>query len=133
MEVDKETYEKLEEYDKVVAIYFDENGNEVERFDAELAKEPLSSNNYVYYVVFDTSHLSTYAIAGVNEAQDVVQVVDVNSTTGVAEIDDKGEAVTAPDSGAREENSEFVASATIISAILVSIVAGGATFYKLKK
>ena len=116
IEVDKETYEKLEGYDKVVAIYFDESGNEVERFDVELAKESLGGGNYIYYVMFDTPHLSTYAVAGVSDnGSGAAEVVPTDNSASETQGADS------PDTGAmtREGSSALVAS--VAAAVVVGI------------
>ena len=84
VELTEEQYLALKQYDKVEVIYFDENGEEKERFEATI-EERAGDTGSVYAVVFDTTHLSTYGVAGVN----------------VAEEDGKGSAgATTPDTGA---------------------------------
>lgn len=63
IDLSEEDYNKLAAYDKVQIVYFDENGNEVERLDAT-----LHGDNGWYWVQFTTTHLSTYGIVGVNES-----------------------------------------------------------------
>ena len=62
IDLSEEDYNKLAAYDKVQIVYFDENGNESERLDAKLFGE-----NGWYWIEFDTTHLSTYGVVGVNE------------------------------------------------------------------
>ena len=63
IDIDEETYNELAQYDKVEVVYFNDEGDEVERLAAELKHE-----DDAYWVEFKTSHLSTYGIVGVDEA-----------------------------------------------------------------
>ncbi|MBQ3464931.1 hypothetical protein IJH15_01760 [Candidatus Saccharibacteria bacterium] len=109
IDIDEETYNKLAEYDKLYAVYFNEDGEEVERFEAELKTE---SYDYVdeetgetetvtfYWVEFETTHLSTYGIVGVNETEEAA----------------------APDTGTVTAAGASVKSAAIVTAIAVGLL-----------
>lgn len=111
VELDEPQYQALAAFDKVVAINFDEQGNEVERIDASLTNEDGK-----YYAEFTTTHLSTYALAGVN---------DEGATEDVT-IEEEAETVAAPETGtmtaagASAVNAALVTSAAV--GLLVSIV-----------
>lgn len=101
IELDEETYNKLAAYDKLYAVYFNEDGVEEERFEAVLEKEEYEENVW-YWLWFETPHLSTYGIVGVNEEAD------------------------APDTGVITKASSSLSSTTVATAaaagILVSII-----------
>lgn len=65
IELTKEQYDKLAAYNTQYAINYDDSGNEVERVEAKVFEESGK-----YYAEFTTTHLSTYALAGVNESAD---------------------------------------------------------------
>ncbi len=65
IDLSEEDYNKLSAYDKIQIVYLDENGNETERLDAE-----LFNDNDWYWVEFETTHLSTYGVVGVNEGEE---------------------------------------------------------------
>ena len=78
IEMDEETYNALKEYDKLYAVYFNDDGEEVERFDAELRTEDYDYidgdtgervTETFYWVEFRTTHLSSYGIVGVNNEE----------------------------------------------------------------
>ena len=58
----KEQYQALAAYDKQYAINYNESGEEVDRFEATLLEIDGE-----YFAEFTTTHLSIYALAGVNE------------------------------------------------------------------
>lgn len=66
IELDEETYNEFSEYDKLYAVYFNEDGEEVERFEITLEKEEGEEYTW-YWLWFETPHLSTYGVVGVNE------------------------------------------------------------------
>lgn len=68
IEIDEDTYNELAAYDKLYMVYFNDNGVEEERFDVDLVAERVGEeeNDYFYYVKFETTHLSTYGLVGVN-------------------------------------------------------------------
>ena len=67
IELDEETYNELKTYDKLYAVYFNDNGDEAERIEANLEAEIYNDMPW-YYLVFKVSHMSTYGIIGVNDA-----------------------------------------------------------------
>lgn len=67
IELDEETYNELKAYDKLYAVYFNDNGDEAERIEANLEAEIYNDMPW-YYLVFKVSHMSTYGIIGVNDA-----------------------------------------------------------------
>ena len=111
IDISEEDYNKLAEYDSIAVVYFDEDGNEVERLDAELKGE-----NGWYWIEFTTSHLSTYGIVGVNEAA-------------------AGEAAetTSPETGAATRGGVSAMGATIATAVAVGIVTSIVSFVVLTR
>lgn len=109
IDLDEETYNMLAEYDKLYAVYFNDDGEEVERFEAELKAE---SYDYVdeetgetetwtyYWVEFETTHLSTYGIVGVNESEEAA----------------------APDTGTVTAAGASAVSAALVTAIAVGLL-----------
>lgn len=71
-------YEKLAQYDKVV-VYYIEDGGVKEIIDAELKADETSNNKYVE---FRTSHFSTYAVGGVNNAVQNEEAEDTETADG---------------------------------------------------
>ena len=105
LEIDEETYNKLSGYDKVYVVYF-ENGVEVERFEAELEKEEHPGYPTWYYVKFKTTHMSTYAIVGVNNP-------------------------VAPETGVITRESGSAVAATVLTSVFVGLIVSVLTFTKL--
>lgn len=64
--ISDEEYAALMDYDKVQVAYFDDEGKEANRIDAELKGNSTDG----YYVEFTTTHLSTYGVVGVNEPEE---------------------------------------------------------------
>ncbi len=64
-DIDEETHTKLSAYDKLYVVYF-ENGVEVERREVYLS-DPDEEG---YWFSFETTHLSTYAVVGVDEEEE---------------------------------------------------------------
>lgn len=110
IDLSEEDYNTLATYDKIQVVYFDENGSETERLDAELKNEGDS-----YWIEFTTSHLSTYGVVGVNE--------EVAAADTTAE-----DAMSIPDTGTitRESGSAMVAS--ILTAVAVGILTSVVSF-----
>ena len=77
-DIDDETYAKLAEYDDLYAVYF-EDGKEVERYKITLEGE---AGNYYFW--FETTHLSTYAVVGVNEVAASAPETGMSTTTGAS-------------------------------------------------
>ena len=99
----EEQYQALSAYDKVVAINFDEQGNEVDRFDATLVEEDGE-----YFAEFTTTHMSTYGLAGVNE-------------------DETSDAAT-PETGTVTREGASAISAAILTAVAVGLLVAIITF-----
>ena len=109
IELDKDTYDELSGYDKLYAVYFDENGVEQERIEAELQKESVGEgeDDYWYYLTFETTHLSTYGIVGINETE---------------------EATASPDTGTMTREGGSAMSAAIVAAIAVGLIVSATSF-----
>lgn len=101
--VDEETYNELAKYDKIEVIYFDNEGNEVERLDTELKHEDDR-----YWIEFKTSHLSTYGVVGVNE--------------------EESEEAAAPETGTVTAAGASAMSAALVTAVAVGILTSIASF-----
>lgn len=106
-DIDEETHARLAAYDELYVVYF-KNGEEVERYEVYLSNPEEEG----YWFSFKTSHLSTYAVVGVNE---------VTATTDSVVTDS-----AAPETGTvtREGASASVAAAVTAVAVglLTSIV-----------
>ena len=102
----EEQYNALKAYSGVKVIYFDDNGIERERLDAEL-RAIEEGEGMTYILSFNTTHLSTYGVAGVNEAAE----------------DGKGSAGT-PDTGLYMTDESGVNGGGVI-ALVASILIGG--------
>ena len=98
----EEQYNELKQYDSVVAVYFDENGNETEE---RIAAELVADENGNYYVVFTVTHFSTYGIIGMNEETATATTPETGTMTAA---------------GASAANAGILAAATaaVISAIV---------------
>lgn len=114
-----EEYEALSGYDKVQAIYFDDNGEEVERIDATLQQR----EDGMWEVVFTTDHLSTYAIAGVNNTED-------EETSGDAAATD---AAAAPETGTMTAAGASATGAAMVTAVAVGILTSVVSFVYLMR
>ncbi len=98
----EEQYNELKQYDSVMAVYFDENGNETEE---RIAAELVADENGNYYVVFTVTHFSTYGIIGMNEETATATTPETGTMTAA---------------GASAANAGILAAATaaVISAIV---------------
>ena len=110
LDVSDEEYADLSQYDKVVAIYFDDQGVEQERIDATLQAKGEGG----YEVMFTTTHLSTYAIAGVNETSSESEAASESSDSAAPETG------TVTREGASAMNAAVVTSIAV--GLLVSIM-----------
>lgn len=106
IEIDEETYNKLAAYDKIEVVYFDDEGNESERLAAELKHEGDE-----YLIEFNTTHLSTYGVVGVNETEEEPTADATTPETGTI---------------TREGGSAMVAS--IMVAVFVGIMTSVVSF-----
>ena len=103
IDITDEQYETLSQYDRIQVVYFDEDGVEVERFDAELRGEAGG-----YYVVFTSTHLSTYGVVGVDDPD-------------------------APDTGRFTVVTASASAATIMTSVMVGMMVSVLTFVKLRR
>ena len=109
-DIDEDTYNMLSSYDKLYAVYFDENGVEVERYEITLEDEGFW---------FETSHLSTYGVVGVNNEE---------SSTGEAAN------AASPDTGTVTAAGASAMSAAIITAVAVGLLTSIISFaYLIRK
>lgn len=76
-DIDAETHAKLAAYGKLYAVYF-ENGVEVERHEVYLSNPDEEG----YWFSFNTSHLSTYAVIGVDEEEEPAEEEAATPDTG---------------------------------------------------
>ena len=102
IDIDEETHTKLAAYDKLYAVYF-EDGVEKERVEAYLS-DPDEEG---YYLSFETSHLSTYAIVGANETE---------------------ETTASPDTGTMTREGGSAMSAAIVAAVAVGLIVSATSF-----
>ncbi len=93
----EDQYNQLKQYNSVVAVYFDEEGNETEE---RIAAELVAGEDKSYYVVFTVTHFSTYGIIGVNE-----------ETT-----------VTTPETGTMTATGASAANAGILAAATAGVI-----------
>ena len=103
LDLTAEQYEALKEYDKVQVVYFDSEGAEVERVDAE-----LKADGNAYWLEFNINHLSTYGVVGVNNAP------------------------STPDTGTFTMVGASARVATIMMSAVVGMIVSGVTFRKLR-
>lgn len=99
IDLSEEDYNVLAAYDKIQVVYLDEDGNEVERLDAELFSE-----GGWYWIEFTTTHLSTYGVVGVNETEE-----EATATT--------------PDTGTVTAAGASAMSAGIVTVAAVAVIA----------
>ena len=102
IDLDEETYNELSQYDELYAVYFNEDGEEEERFEVSL--EAYTEEDYAWYwLSFETTHLSTYGIVGVNG-------------------EDEEESTAAPDTGTVTAAGASAVSAALVTAIAVGLL-----------
>ena len=127
IDIDEDTYNQLAAYDKIQAVYFDDEGNEAERIDAELKVEhdeyvnPETGEEFswsFYWIEFKTTHLSTYGIVGVNEA--------------ASESESSSEAST-PDTGTVTMAGASASTAAIVTALVSGVLTAVVSFTYLYK
>lgn len=113
-------YMALKDYEKVVVIYFDEDGVEQERIDATLSQREDGG----WDVVFETDHMSTYAVAGVNSATN-----DETSDGSATETTTAG----TPETGTMTIAEASATSAALVTAILVGLLTSVVSFTYLTR
>lgn len=67
--LDEEWFEMLSQYDRVQVVYFNDDGVEEERLDAVLESGEID-DEMAYWLEFETTHLSTYGVVGVNDEEE---------------------------------------------------------------
>ena len=119
IDIDEEVYNWLAAYDKIEVVYFDEDGNEAERYSAELKTESYvyedpetgeTEERMWYWIEFAATHLSTYGVVGVSE---------------VVPDDDKGAAAdetVAPETGTVTAAGASANAASIATAVAVGVI-----------
>ena len=111
-DIDEDTYNMLSAYDKLYAVYF-ENGVEVERYEITLENEGFW---------FETSHLSTYGVVGVNGGAEAEQNAAGTSSAAT------------PDTGTVTVAGASAMSAAIITAVAVGLLTSIISFaYLIRK
>lgn len=110
----EDDYNKLAEYDKIELVYFNEDGVEAERIEAE-----LMADGGLYWILAHPTHLSAYGVVGVNETSEEEGGTSTN-TDGAT-----------PDTGSmtREGGSAIVAA--IVTSIAVGLLVSCTSFVYL--
>ena len=120
IDIDEDMYNQLAEYDKIEVVYFDDEGNEVERLDAKLETYEDSYENpetgevescVLYWIEFNTTHLSTYGVVGVNEEAE--------------------EAAATPETGTVTAAGASAMVASVMTAVIVGIMTSVVSFMYL--
>lgn len=107
IDLTEDEYSALAAYNKVAVVYFDDDGNEAERLDAEIYEETDASGVSTYVLAFTTSHFSTYGVVGVNASED-----DSTETT----------TVDTPDTGTVTASGASAMNASIVAAVAVGLI-----------
>ena len=124
IDFDEETYNELAKYDKLYAVYFNEDGEEVERFEINLECE-IGDQFSWYWLWFETSHLSTYGVVGVNETEGEAAEEEVSGEVA-------SEAST-PDTGTMTMAGASASAAVLVTALVsgtLAAIVGFAYLYK---
>lgn len=117
IELNESQYQALAAFDRVVAINFDKQGKEVERFDATLINEDGK-----YYAEFTTTHLSTYVLAGVDGEK---TAEDMTEESG---------AVAAPETGTMTAAGASAVNAALVTSVAVGLLVSIVSFaYLIRK
>lgn len=106
IDLDEETHTVLAAYDKLYAVYFDEDGAETERFEVTLSDPEMG-----YWLEFQTTHLSTYGVVGVNEEAE--------------------EAAATPETGTVTAAGASAMVASVMTAVIVGIMTSVVSFMYL--
>lgn len=112
--IDEETRSILTSYDKLYVVYFNNQGQEEERYLATLEGNEL---------IFETTHLSTYGVVGVNET----------SEEGTEEEASAAASPSAPDTGTMTAVGASAYSAVIITALVMAVLTSIVSFCFLYK
>ena len=106
-------YAALKAYNGVKVVYFDDNGIEQERLDAEISELEEIDGSKTYILAFNTTHLSTYGVVGVNETSD----------------EGKGSAGT-PETGVfTVNNGSSMAGGMMIAAAVAGLIVAGTVWF----
>lgn len=126
IDLDEDTYNALAEYDELYAVYFNEDGEEEERFVVHLESDTYEDDVW-YYLWFNTTHLSVYGILGVNADEPGDDPV-------VDPTDEPTEDAGAPDTGLMTTTGASAVSAGVTAAIATVILASIASLaYVIRK
>ena len=112
IDLTKEQYEELAQYENIEVIYFDEEGVGVESLPATIRVSNDVPGEEKYILIFNTNHLSTYGVAGIE---------------AVAESEDAD--VTTPNTGATTKEEGSNSAGTIVAAIISILVGLSVTGY----
>lgn len=113
VDLSKEDYDKLAQFDKVYLVYFNEDKIEAERIEGKL----MSEEDF-YWLEFTTTHLSEYGIVGGADA----------------EVDGGGTAATAPETGAMTAHGASATVAAVATAVVIGLLTSAVSFtYLVRK
>lgn len=115
-DIDEDTYNELKSYDELYAVYFNENGEEVERYRITLENE----DDRWFYFWFETSHLSTYGVVGVNNGN-------------VAEGGSESTSASAPNTGASTMAGTSASNAAIVTVAVAGVMTVIISLFYLRK
>lgn len=130
IDIDEDVYEQLAAYDRIEVVYFDDERNEVERIDAKLENyhdeyvNPETGETFswdYYWIEFNTNHLSTYGVVGVNENGG-------SEENGESEGAAATDAASSPETGTMTAQGSSAVSAALITAVAVGFMAMIASF-----
>ncbi|MBR3230470.1 hypothetical protein IKF73_00350 [Candidatus Saccharibacteria bacterium] len=115
-DIDEETYAMLSQYDKLYAVYFNKEGEEVERHEITLE----NGDNTWYRFWFETTHLSTYGVVGVNETAEPAAAAEETAAT--------------PETGTMTVTGASASVAAIVTAVLVGLLVSATSLaYLIRK
>ncbi len=119
IDLDEDSYNLFSEYDKLYAVYFNEDGEEVERFEINLESE-IDEEFSWYWLWFETPHLSTYGVVGVNESEE--------------EGSQEATGASTPDTGTMTMAGASASTAAIVTVLVVGVLTSVVSFaYLFKK
>ena len=124
LEVSDDAYDLLSSYDHLQAVYFDEQGNEVERFDAEVTREEVGEDAHYNYLIIYTPHLSTYGIVGVNATTPEEGGEEGQSSSDAA----------APNTGTMTVTGASATTAALVTSVAIGVIVSILSFaYLIRK
>jgi len=118
-----EQYKALKDYEKKVVVYFDEDGAEKERIEAELRQ----LDNGSWYLVFVTNHLSTYGIAGINSVQEEPEEESEGESGETGKSEETVEIVS-PESGTMTAAGASASAAALVTAVIIGLITSVVSF-----